>query len=244
MRTGKYALSNMLGSMAYMHGDRMIFKDGKVIKEAESTLIAVVPDRQDHAHGFMWDEGFHQHLISMWNMNLTMDIVESWFNQTDPKTGWICREQMLGREIRASAPPSSWPQVPSEANPPSQHMLLGHLLDRFDNDLLLKKEYYVEFIAFLGRIYDNLKLNVDWFLKTQASQVMSDTFRWKGRTSRYCLASGMDDYPRAPIMTEQEAHIDLQTWMIISTNLLSRVAGVLEKRDDELHYWNLVVKYR
>ena len=45
-------------------------------------------------------------------------------------------------------------------------------------------------------------------------------------------------------MTEQEAHLDLQTWMIISTNVLSRVAGVLEKRDDELHYWDLVVKYR
>ena len=92
LATGKYALSNMLGSMTYMHGDRMIFKNGTVVKEANSTLFAVVPDRPDHAHGFMWDEGFHQHLISVWNMNLTMDIIESWFNQTDQKTGWICRE--------------------------------------------------------------------------------------------------------------------------------------------------------
>ena len=82
----------MLGSMVYMHGDRMIFKDNKVVKEADSTLFAVVPDRPDHAHGFMWDEGFQQHLISYWNMDLTIDIIESWFNQTDQTTGWICRE--------------------------------------------------------------------------------------------------------------------------------------------------------
>ena len=32
LATGKYALSNMLGSMTYMHGDRMILKDGMVVK--------------------------------------------------------------------------------------------------------------------------------------------------------------------------------------------------------------------
>ena len=30
--TAKYALSNMLGSITYMYGDRMIYKDGKVVK--------------------------------------------------------------------------------------------------------------------------------------------------------------------------------------------------------------------
>lgn len=83
LATGKYALSNMLGSMTYMHGDRMILQDGAVVKEADATLFAVVPDRPDHAHGFMWDEGFHQHLISVWDMNLTMEVISSWFNQAD-----------------------------------------------------------------------------------------------------------------------------------------------------------------
>lgn len=78
--TGKYALSNMLGSMTYMHGDRMVLNDGLVVKEKDNTLFAVVPDRPDHARGFMWDEGFHQHLVSLWNMDLTIDIIESWFN--------------------------------------------------------------------------------------------------------------------------------------------------------------------
>jgi len=109
LATGKYALSNMLGSMSFMHGDRMVLSsDGLVVKQKDATLFTAVPDRPDHARGFMWDEGFHQHLISVWNMDLTMDIIESWFAQTDQTTGWICREQMLGREIRAGAPPSSW----------------------------------------------------------------------------------------------------------------------------------------
>lgn len=80
LATGKYALSNMLGSMSYMHGDRMVLKDGLVVKEPNATLFTGVPDRPDHARGFMWDEGFHQHLISVWDMNLTMEIIESWFS--------------------------------------------------------------------------------------------------------------------------------------------------------------------
>lgn len=143
---------------------------------------------------------------------------------------------MLGREIRAGAPPSSWAQITSDANPPSQHMLIGHLLDRYDADPELKKESYDDFVAFLGRIYGNFKLNVEWFLTSQASEVLPDTFRWKGRTPTYCLASGMDDYPRAPILTDQEAHVDLQTWMIVSTSVLARVATILEKSDDATYY--------
>ena len=61
----------MLGSMAYMHGDRMIFDDGKVIKQSPTSLFTAIPDTPDHARGFMWDEGFHQHLISLWNLNVT-----------------------------------------------------------------------------------------------------------------------------------------------------------------------------
>jgi len=65
---------------------------------------------------------------------------------------------------------------------------------------------------------------------------MDNTFRWKGRTLTYCLPSGMDDYPRAPILTDSEAHVDLQVWMIVSSRALSRVASVLNKTDDAEHY--------
>ena len=73
---------------------------------------------------------------------------------------------------------------------------------------------------------------------------MDNTFRWKGRTPTYCLASGMDDYPRAPILTDQEAHLDLQSWMIVSTSVLSRVATILNKTDDATQYGTLAETYK
>jgi len=84
----------------------------------------------------------------------------------------------------------------------------------------LKDEKYDEFVEFLSGIYDNLKLNVEWFISTQSSDLLPNTFRWKGRTLEYCLPSGMDDYPRAPILTEEEAHLDLQVWMIVSSRAI------------------------
>ena len=90
--TAKYALGNMLGSIAYMYGDRLIFDNNKVIIEPPTSLFTGIPDRPDHGRGFMWDEGFHNHLISVWNMDLTQQIIASWFATTNSTTGWICRE--------------------------------------------------------------------------------------------------------------------------------------------------------
>ena len=45
--------------MSYLYGDRQIFDDkGKIVSTPPTSLFAVVPDRPDHAHPFMWDEGF------------------------------------------------------------------------------------------------------------------------------------------------------------------------------------------
>ena len=78
----------------------------------------------------------------------------------------MAREQMRGREIRSGAPPSSWPQIESAANPPSQHLLIGRLLDRFAENPLDAYEDFENFKTFLAGIYDNLKLQVEWYLKT------------------------------------------------------------------------------
>lgn len=156
----------MLGSVAYMYGDRMIFKEGKVVFEEPKSLYTGIPDRADHGRGFMWDEGFHNHLISVWNMNITQQIISSWFETINTESGWICREQMLGKEIRSGAPPTSWPQIDYAANPPSQHMLIDHLLDRFENDADLMQKEFDSFKIFLADIYDNFKLHVEWYLNT------------------------------------------------------------------------------
>jgi len=66
--------------------------------------------------------------------------------------------------------------------------------------------------------------------------MMNNTFRWKGRTLAYCLPSGMDDYPRAPILTDKEAHLDLHVWMIVSSRAISRIATILNKTEDVQKY--------
>ena len=73
----------MLGSTTYMHGDMMVFRNGTVVKQEPKSLFCNVPDRPDHAHGFMWDEGFQQHLVSVWNADLTYEIITSWFDTVD-----------------------------------------------------------------------------------------------------------------------------------------------------------------
>jgi len=82
MNTAKYGIGNMLGSIAYMYGDRMVYEDSVVVKQEPISLFTGIPDRPDHGRGFMWDEGFHQHLISVWNMELTEEILASWFATT------------------------------------------------------------------------------------------------------------------------------------------------------------------
>jgi len=57
--TAKYGLGNMLGSVAYMYGDRMVYQDNKIVKQDPISLFTGIPDRPDHSRGFMWDEGFH-----------------------------------------------------------------------------------------------------------------------------------------------------------------------------------------
>lgn len=118
--------------------------------------------------------------------------------------------------------------------------MIDNLLTRFENDPELKAKEFDSFKLFLAEIYDNFKKHVDWYQATQFSDVRPDTFRWRGRTLTYCLTSGMDDYPRAPFLTEEEAHLDLQVWMIVSSRALSRVAEVLGKTDDAQFYSNKV----
>ena len=81
----------MLGSMTYMYGTQMILEDKKIVFQPPTSLFTAVPSKPNFSHGFLWDEGFHQHLISVWDLQITYDVVTSWFNTID-KDGWISRE--------------------------------------------------------------------------------------------------------------------------------------------------------
>jgi hypothetical protein len=53
IRTGHYALGNMLSSITYMHGDRLVYEieTDRIVSQPSHSGWTVVPDRPDHAQG-------------------------------------------------------------------------------------------------------------------------------------------------------------------------------------------------
>ena len=118
--------------------------------------------------------------------------------------------------------------------------------------------------AFIASVYPALQRHADWYYHTQsavsipkgerkgASHSLSSptTFRWAGRTLTHCLASGLDDYPRAPFIPTAkdaytrptsgeeatlalregeavEGHVDLHSWMIALATTMSHLAAFM-----------------
>lgn len=169
--------------------------------------------------------------------------MRSWFSQVDDD-GWIPRQLILGDEARWSARSSSWSQVPGTANPPSHHWVVEVIIrddddNKSDNDnkkLLRGPSFVID--EFLSDIWPALERNLEWYLRTQASDIPG-FFRWVGRTEEYCLPSGMDDYPRAPLLTKKEAHLDLHCWMIVSSRVAAKVATRLSHAEKAHHFNDL-----
>ncbi|SNX84466.1 related to ER glucosidase I [Melanopsichium pennsylvanicum] len=107
--------------------------------------------------------------------------------------------------------------------------------------------------AFLHEIYPSLRRHYRWFRRTQRGEIKEwdreatsrhEAYRWRGRTKDHVLASGLDDYPRAPVPHTGELHVDLHSWMGSFADTMSKIARVLGKEDDldeyERHYSDIV----
>ena len=99
-------------------------------------------------------------------------------------------------------------------------------------------------LSFLKEIYKPLKRHYEWFRRTQRGQIKqygrkarsrTEGYRWRGRSERHVLTSGMDDYPRGTAHTG-ELHLDLISWMASFTRTMREIASFIGETDDEVTY--------
>ncbi|KAF4628986.1 hypothetical protein G7Y89_g9162 [Cudoniella acicularis] len=269
--------SNLLGGLGYFYGDSVVDRsyapeydeenEGFWEEAAEARgrhqeklegpaeLFTTVPSRPFFPRGFLWDEGFHLMPIIDWDLDLTLEVVKSWFNLMD-EDGWIGREQILGGEARSKVPQEFQVQYPHYANPPTLFFILDTFIDKLGalngtgtpgKEKLtpkLNSEHIKNTelgLQYLRDLYPKLKKHYYWFRKTQSGDLKSydrdafstkEAYRWRGRTPQHILTSGLDDYPRPQPPHPGELHVDLISWMGMMTKSLKNIATLLGIDDD------------
>jgi mannosyl-oligosaccharide glucosidase len=169
--------------------------------------------------------------------------------------GWIAREQILGAEARSKVPQEFQVQYPHYANPPTLFMVVDTFLDKLERNPSGETESLAHeddvrnthlenpelAQSYLRDLYPFLKRQYFWFRKTQWGDVKSydreafstrEAYRWRGRTPRHILTSGLDDYPRPQPPHPGELHTDLISWMGMMTRSLRRIAETLGEADE------------
>ncbi|ORY10249.1 glycoside hydrolase [Clohesyomyces aquaticus] len=278
----KSLFSNLIGGIGYFYGDARVDRSydsayeednegfwedaaearGRNVAQLEgpSELFTSIPSRPFFPRGFLWDEGFHLLPVVDWDVDLTLDIIKSWFKLMDDD-GWIGREQILGAEARSKVPPEFQVQYPHYANPPTLFMVLTAFLDKLDaqksvadssaQQVLSEKSYTMQLsnreaaLEYLRTLYPLLKRHYFWFRKTQAGDIKSydreafsskEAYRWRGRTPQHILTSGLDDYPRAQPPHPGELNVDLISWIGMMTKSIKRIAEHLGEEDDAAEF--------
>lgn len=226
----KAALSNMIGGIGYFYGASRVLGEynSDPVPYWKAPLYTAVPSRSFFPRGFLWDEGFHNLLISKWDREISQDILAHWFDLMN-WDGWIPREQILGMEARARVPDEFVVQKGKNANPPTLLLTLHSMMSGFKQDLS-DNDY-----EYLSHLWPRLRAWYNWFNSTQTGDLPS-TYRWRGRDPRAdrelnpkTLTSGLDDYPRASHPTVDERHLDLRCWMTLASGLMADIARLLEK---------------
>lgn len=219
-------LSNALGGIGFFHGTSKVISD--LIKTPvdywESCLYTGVPSRSFFPRGFLWDEGFHQLLISQWDNTISTDVIGYWLDLMNIE-GWIPREQILGDEARTKVPAEFVVQHNKKANPPALFLPIKAMRDKG----LLDGDY-------LRKLFPRLRAWYNWLNTTQAGKLPS-TYRWRGRDATTdnelnpkTLTSGLDDYPRASHPSDGERHLDLRCWMAMISGVMADISETIGKR--------------
>jgi len=239
IKVAQAAFSNLLGSVGYFYGASIVQSPLTEIPVNywNAPLYTGVPSRSFFPRGFLWDEGFHNLLISEWDLDISKDILGHWFDLIN-REGWIPREQILGVEARSKVPSEFVVQHNDNANPPAFFLPLRKMLPK------LMESNDPEDREWLETMYPRLKSWYSWYNKTQGGDDPSArTFRWRGRNAQTnrelnpkTLTSGLDDFPRASHPTSKERHVDLRCWMALAASVMTDLAAAVDERVDAARF--------
>ena len=82
------AISNLVGSVSYFVGDTIQMNSkGERVRTPKGELLTCIPGRSFFPRGFVWDEGFHQLVLSEWNVTLSVSILKSWIGRMEESVG-------------------------------------------------------------------------------------------------------------------------------------------------------------
>ncbi|KAH9998556.1 glycoside hydrolase family 63 protein [Xylariaceae sp. FL0662B] len=280
---GRSMLSNLAGGIGYFYGHQVVDRSYAPEYEEENEgfweetaeararrqeqlegpyeLYTSIPSRPFFPRGFLWDEGFHLLPIADWDIDLTLEIVKSWYNLMD-EDGWIAREQILGDEARSKVPPEFQVQYPHYANPPTLFLVLEAFTEKLQKtngsqhtgaehlsqDVVLENAHVDNpalGIEYLRNLYPLLRRQFLWFKKTQFGDINSydreaystkEAYRWRGRSVQHILTSGLDDYPRPQPPHPGELHVDLMSWMGMMARSLTKIADFVGLPEDVQEY--------
>ena len=239
----KEALSNILGGIGYFYGN-IKEKDDDNNSQTEKGLFTATPCRSYFARGFLWDEGFHQLIISKWDIELSLDMVNTWLDTMDVE-GWIPREQIRGDEAESQVPSEFITQDRFIANPPTLLFPIKIFINNYkyfadsNNKIYGLKELLMKF-------YKKLKLWLNWFENTQRSILFKKkgekykyTYQWNKRDSSHNYPSGFDDLPRGMTPNDEENHLDLNIWLLELEKTIYLLSTYFDKESTKYYEKNI-----
>ena len=264
----EYLLANLMGGIGYFYGMskvhitsppknkrddlNLVDEEANVQEKGPFSLFSAVPSRPFFPRGFFWDEGFHLEAIVDWDMDLALEIVSNWFSLMD-ENGWIAREQILGSEARNKVPPEFQTQFQEYANPPTLFGVVESFLSRLSGAKPYKGRFshYLDDVdageTYLRGIYSKLYKHYHWFRQTQDGNLTNyrkgdaeslQGFRWRGRTAKLVLTSGLDDYPRAMPPHPEELHLDALCWIGFMAKTLESISVFLKENEKEIQVFS------
>uniref|UniRef100_A0A8D8LV22 Mannosyl-oligosaccharide glucosidase n=1 Tax=Cacopsylla melanoneura TaxID=428564 RepID=A0A8D8LV22_9HEMI len=227
----KAIFSNLIGGIGYFYGSSRVksVHTADPVPYWKAPLYSAVPSRSFFPRGFLWDEGFHGLLLSAWDLDVELDIMNHWFDLMNVEA-WIPREQILGVEALAKVPEEFVTQINTNANPPTFFLTLKFMLKNLSERFSEEEDR----LSNLKRLYPRLQAWFNWFNTSQVGSVPG-SYRWRGRDSHSkelnpkSLSSGLDDYPRASHPTDDERHIDLRCWLGLAAGILAEISDLLGK---------------